>query len=87
MYNPRPTKEPSGCLQTIVITRIILQILFVPLTLVAGGIAAVVLFFYALTVNPLLGGLVLLVGVLLLYLLGKWEARHAAQSPPPNDPS
>jgi hypothetical protein len=86
MYNPRPQKEPSGCLQTLIITRIILQILFLPLMLVAGGVAGVILFFFALTVNPLLGLLVLaLVGVG-LYFLGRWEAGREAAGPPPNDP-
>lgn len=86
MYSPRPTKEPSGCLQTIVITRIILQILFVPMMLVAGGISAVLVFFYALTVNPLYGLAVLGVIGFLIYLLGKWEANRVPQGPPPNDP-
>jgi hypothetical protein len=86
MYNPRPTKEPSGCLQTLIITRIIMQILFVPLLLVAGGIAGVILFFFALTLNPLLGlGVLVLVGVG-LYFLGKWEAKHVPDGPPSKDP-
>ena len=86
MYNPRPTKEPSGCLQTLIITRIIMQILFVPMLLVAGGIGAVLVFFFALTVNPLLGlGVLVLAGVG-LYFLGKWEANRVPQGPPPNDP-
>ena len=86
MYNPRPTKEPSGCLQTLIITRIILQILFVPMLLVAGGITIVLLFFFALTLNPLLGLLVLAVIGVLLKLLGKWEERRVPQGPPRNDP-
>ena len=86
MYNPRPTKEPSGCLQTLIITRIILQILLVPLLLVAGGIAGVILFFFALTLNPLLGlGVLVLVGIG-LYFLGRWEAKHVPEGPRPNDP-
>ena len=86
MYNPRPQKEPNGCFQTIVITRIILQILMLPMLLVAGGIVMVLLFFYALTVNPLLGLLVLLVAGAMVYLLGKWETHRLPQGPPPNDP-
>jgi len=86
MYNPRPQKEPSGCLQTLIITRIILQILFIPLMLVAGGIAGVILFFFALTVNPLLGLLVLVMAGVGLYFLGRWEASRVAEGPPPHDP-
>jgi hypothetical protein len=86
MYNPRPQKEPSGCLQTLIITRIILQILFVPLLLVSGGITAVLLFFFALTVNPLLGLGVLVLGGVGLYFFGKWESSRVPQGPPPHDP-
>jgi hypothetical protein len=87
MYNPRPQKEPSGCLQTLIITRIILQILFLPLMLVAGGVAGVILFFFALTVNPLLGLLVLAMVGVGLYFFGRWEARReSAGVPPPKDP-
>jgi hypothetical protein len=85
MYQPRPQKEPSGCLQTLIITRIILQILFLPLMMVAGGIAGVILFFFALTVHPLLGlGVLGLVGVG-LYLLGRWETKQEIHGPP-SDP-
>ena len=86
MYNPRPQKEPSGCLQTIIISRIIFQILLVPMLLVAGGIAAVLLFFFALTVNPLLGLLVVVIVGVGLYLFGRWEQKRVPQGPPPNDP-
>lgn len=86
MYNPRPQKEPNGCLQTLVITRIIMQILFVPMMLVACGIAGVLLFFFALTVNPLYGLAVLIVVGVLLYAFGRWEARREPQGRPPSDP-
>jgi hypothetical protein len=86
MYNPRPTKEPSGCLQTLIITRIILQILFVPLMLVAGGIAGVIVFFFALTLNPLLGLLVIVLVGVGLYFFGRWETSREPQGPPPSDP-
>jgi hypothetical protein len=86
MYTPRPQKEPSGCLQTVIISRMIFQILLIPLLLVAGGIACVILFFFALTVNPLLGlGVLVLVGFG-LDLLGRWEQGRAPQGPPSTDP-
>jgi hypothetical protein len=86
MYNPRPSKEPSGCLQTLIISRIIFQILLVPMLLVAGGIAGVILFFFALTVNPLYGLLVLVLVGVGLFFLGRWEQKRVPQGPPPNDP-
>ena len=84
MYQPRPQKEPSGCLQTLVITRIILQILAVPMLLIAGGILAVLLFFFTLAVSPLLALLVVVVAGALLYSLGKWEARRTRHEVPPD---
>jgi len=79
MYQPRPEKEPSGCLQTLVITKIILQILAVPLLLIGGGIMAVLLFFFTLSINPLLALLVIVIAGLSLYTLGKWEAKRTRQ--------
>jgi hypothetical protein len=76
MYQPRPQKEPSGCVQTIVITKIIVQILAVPLLMIGGGIAAVLFFFFTLTISPFLALLVLFIGGLLLYLLGRWETKR-----------
>jgi hypothetical protein len=76
MYQPRPQKEPSGCFQTIIITKIIVQILAVPLLMIGGGIAAVLFFFFTLTVSPFLALLVIVIAGLLLYWLGRWESKR-----------
>ena len=45
----------------------------------------VLLFFFALTVNPLYGlGVLVLIGVG-LYVFGKWEQKRETQGPPSND--
>jgi hypothetical protein len=80
MYQPRPQKEPSGCLQTIVITRIILQILAVPLLLIGGGIAAIIAFLFTLAISPLLSLFVIICAGVALFVLGKWEARRTRES-------
>ena len=83
MYQPHPQKEPSGCLQTLVITRIILQILAVPMLLIAGGVAAVLLFFFTLSISPILSAFFIVVVGVALYSLGKWEARRTRHEVPP----
>jgi hypothetical protein len=82
MYQPHPQKEPSGCLQTLVITRIILQILAVPMLLIAGGIAAVLLFFYTLSISPILSAFVIVMAGGALYTFGRWESKRARDQVP-----
>jgi hypothetical protein len=85
MYQVPPPKEPNGCLQTLVISRIIAQILLVPMLLIIGGIAGVVIALYAFTTNPLLGvGFILLV-MGTLTALASWEYRRVKRDLPPMD--
>ena len=85
MYYPQAPKEPSGCMQTILITRLILMVLFVPLLLIMGCILAVLGAFYALTIHPLLALFVVLLGVGIIVGLGRWESRRIAKEAPPDD--
>jgi membrane protein YdbS with pleckstrin-like domain len=72
-YHPPPASEPNGCLQTLVITRVIFQILFIPLMLIMSVLFAVVAFIYAFSESPFLGlGVIALFGFL-AYLVIKWE--------------
>jgi hypothetical protein len=73
---PPPPKEPSGCIQTIVITRMILQILFIPLMMILGGIIAVVLTLFAFSYHPLIGLAVIAGWGVLITAVGKWEWRR-----------
>jgi hypothetical protein len=85
MYQVPPPKEPSGCLQTAVISRMIAGILLVPLLLIFGGIMAVVLAFYAFATHALLGfGILLIVG-LALTALSRWEYVRVKRELPPAD--
>jgi hypothetical protein len=81
-----PPKEPNGCLQTAVISRMIAQILFVPLLLIFGGILFVVFAFYAFAEHVLLGfGLVVFAGVVLA-VIARWEYERVKRDlPPPDD--
>jgi hypothetical protein len=85
MQYHQPSREPNGCFQTILITRVIIGVLFIPLVLIFGAIVAVVLTFYAFTVNPLLGLLVLAGGIGTLIGLAKWESSRIAREMPKDD--
>jgi uncharacterized membrane protein len=76
---PPPPKEPSGCIQTIVITKVILQILFIPLMMILSGIVAVVLTIFAFSYHPLIGLAVLAGWGILVVALGKWEWRRVGK--------
>ena len=85
MYQVPPPKEPSGCLQTAVISRMIAAILFVPLLLIFGGIVAVVLAFYAFAEHPLLGFGLILIAAVALTVLSRWEYVRVKRDLPPRD--
>ena len=86
MYYPRAPKEPSGCLQTLLITRAIFGVLAIPIGIIAGALVAALITLYIFTVNPLLALIPLSVGVLSIYALARWEkARIEKETPPPED--
>ncbi len=84
MYYPQEPKEPNGCIQTLTITRLILGMLLVPMGLILGAILALLLAFYALTVNPLLALLVVAIGGGIVYAAGRWE-HHRIKRDYPRD--
>jgi len=82
-YHPPASKEPNGCLQTLVITRMIFQILAVPIAMIVIGLGAVILFLWAFTESPLLAlGVIVLFGFI-LYGITKWEHRRIQRELPP----
>ena len=85
MYRVPPPKEPNGCLQTVVISRMIAVILFVPLLLIFGGILSVVLAFYAFAEHALLGFGLLLSVVVVLTVVARWEYARVKRDLPPAD--
>ena len=84
-YHPPASKEPSGCLQTLVITRMIFQILAIPIAMIVIGLGAVILFLWAFTESPLLAlGIIVLFGFL-LYGITKWEQGRVQRNLPPEN--
>ena len=82
MQYPQYSREPSGCLQSLIISRMILAMLLIPMALVIGTVIAVLLTFYALSISPLLALLVVGSAVGLIVFVGKWEARRAGRDAP-----
>jgi hypothetical protein len=85
-YYPHNQKEPSGCIQTIVITRAIIGIVMVPTLIVIGAIIGLLLAFYALTISPFLGLAVVLTGVGIIYLAARWESKRVSRDFPADEP-
>lgn len=85
MYYPQEPKEPGGCVQSIVITRMIIGMLAIPLGLILGAVLAVLLALWALTVHPLLGLAVLLGGFLLLLAVARWESNRVGRDIPKDE--
>ena len=83
MYQVPPPKEPNGCLQTAVISRMIAQILFVPMLLIFGGVLCVIFAVYAFAANTFLGIAVILVTIVVLTALSMWEYRRVKRGLPP----
>jgi len=82
-YHPPPPSEPNGCIQTLVITWMIFQILFLPLAMIMGMLIAVMLMFFAFSENPLLGLAAIVIIGLLFYVIVKWEQGRVEREHPP----
>ena len=82
MYYTRQPKEPSGCSQTIVITRVILSLLIGPLALIGGVMLWLLVTLFVLTESPLLALIPIGLGGLALFGFARWEkARVEKQLP------
>jgi hypothetical protein len=73
---PKDEEPPGGLKETLLIIWIVFQALALPLGILFGGIAYLVLLFVLFSINPFLGlGGILLV-VAALVARGIWEAKH-----------
>ena len=82
MYYPQRQQEPGGCMETLLISRIVFGMLLVPFLMVFGAIFTVVLALFAFSVHPLLGLLVLAGCILILVAVGKWESARVKRQMP-----
>jgi hypothetical protein len=85
MYYPQAPKEPSGCLQTLVITRVLFAILLVPIALMIAAVSLVVLLVIALSVHPALGLIPFGIGGAIIYGLVRWDKKRVDSLPKDDD--
>ena len=85
MYEPQKQHEPSGCMEALFYTRIVLSMLFVPFAMILGTVFTVLLAIVALSYHPLLALLVLIACFGGIFGLARWEQRRIAREMPPED--
>jgi hypothetical protein len=73
MYRRPQRDEPNGCIDSLIIMRLIIGIVFVPTVIMVGGVIAIIGAFYALQISPFLGLFVLILGGLAVAGLAVWE--------------
>jgi hypothetical protein len=83
-YHPPPPAEPNGCLQTLLISRMIFGILAIPMLMILTVLIGVVFTFIAFSEHFLygLGTVALCVGI--ITLLMRIESGRAARDHPPD---
>lgn len=74
-----PEEKPGSWKETLVIIWTVFRVLSVPLAVLFGAVAYLVLVFWLFTLHYLAGLAALLVVVLLVVARGVWEARHPPQ--------
>ena len=85
MYYPQAPKEPNGCIQSLVISRLIIGILLIPLVIIIGAIIYLLVLLWALSIHPLLALALIGVGVFALIAVVKWESKRISREIPPDD--
>ena len=82
-YHPPPPSEPNGCIQTLVISRMIFMILLIPMVLIVGVLFAVMAIFVAYSRHPVLGLVVISIVGSLVYVVLRWERHRVERDHPP----
>lgn len=75
-YNQRPPDEeekPPGCLETLVITRVVFGVLFWPVVAILLVFVDIGVIFYFLVTEPLLALVPAAITVAALMLLSRWD--------------
>jgi hypothetical protein len=78
MYYPQAPKE-SGCMDSLVIMKVIIGMLIIPVAFILGAILFIVLLFIALAESPWLGLLVLVIGAGILFAAGIREWKQVSK--------
>lgn len=86
-YYPREPEEPSGCAQTVVITRVIFGILAGPLAVLAAAMGLMIGTLVLFTINPLLALIPIGIGAGGIVAFFRWEQKRIERDIPKDDPS
>ena len=78
MYYPQEPKE-SGCMDSLIIMRVIIGMLVIPAALIIGTVLFIILLFIALGESPWLGLAVLLTGAGLIGLVLLWDWKKTSK--------
>ena len=76
VYEPRRQEEPSGCRETLVLTRAVFAVLLPPLLAVAGVLASLVAAIVLFALHPALALLPIAALLVAVLLFARWERRH-----------
>jgi NADH:ubiquinone oxidoreductase subunit 2 (subunit N) len=82
-YHPPRPSEPNGCIQTLVISRMIFMILLIPMVLIMLVMFAVMGIFVAYSRHPLLGLIAISIAGAVFYVLIQLERRRVEREHPP----
>jgi hypothetical protein len=75
-YDPPPEKRPSGCLETLIVTRAVFGVLFWPIVALGILLVLFVAAFVLSAVHPALILVPVAAAVLGLALVARWERRR-----------
>lgn len=73
---PPPEKKPGGFKEALIITWVVFQVLALPLGVLLGGVAYLVLLFYLFSWHPIAGLLGLSPIVIAFVARAVWEKKH-----------
>lgn len=80
-YEQRPPDNDDaskpGCLDALVMTRVVLGLLFWPMAGIMGVVMGLGLALYLFTVHPALALIPVAIGIAVIYLLARWDQRRS----------
>jgi hypothetical protein len=82
---PQEPEEPSGCMQSFVILKVLLGILAIPIAVLMGVMTTFVAAIFLYTVNPLLALFPLGLIVAAIFAFARWENARAERERPRED--
>lgn len=80
---PEPEKEPGGCMEALILTRAAFAALAIPVLVLVGAIAGIVLLFVAFSMHWIAGVLYLALIAAGIFAYARWERRKFPGEPRP----